>query len=211
MTITVFGSSGAIGRSLVEQALAKGYNVRAYLRNPQKLSLSHPNLQIIVGELSDAEKIEAATVDVDAVISTLGPPLVYKYEGQPLAEGHRNIIRAMQKNGVKRLITLATPSVKSEKDKSSLATRMPGFMARLLYPSAYKEIIEIGNLVTASNLDWTIVRIIAPTDKPAKGSVKVTFGDQKIGLSVSRTDIATFMLEQVEDKAYIHSMPIIGG
>lgn len=210
MTILIVGSSGTIGQSLVEQALAKGYNVLAYLRNPQKLALSHPHLEKIVGELSDAAKIEAATARVDAVISTLGPPLVYKYKGQPVAEGHRNIIRAMERNGVKRLITLATPSVKFAKDKPALLTRIPGLLARLFYPSAYQEITEIGKLVTASQLDWTIVRIIAPNNQPGRGGVKVTFGEKRINPSLPRTDIATFLLEQVENNTYIHSMPIIG-
>jgi putative NADH-flavin reductase len=210
MTIIIFGSTGAIGKSVVKQALDRGYTVKAYLRNPSGLTIIHPALQVIVGELSDYPQIRQAIAGVDAVISTLGPPLVYKYKGQPLAEGHRNIIQAMRESGVHRLITLATPSVKFEKDKSSLTTKMPPLMARLLYPSAYKEIVEIGRMVATSGLDWTIVRIIAPDNKPAAGGVKVTFGDKKIGLSVSRADIATFMLQQVEDKSYILSMPIIG-
>ena len=42
--ITVFGASGKIGRHVVDQLLADGKHVTAYVRNPAKLTLTHPNL-----------------------------------------------------------------------------------------------------------------------------------------------------------------------
>ena len=111
---------------------------------------------------------------------------------------------------VKRFITIATPSVKSTEDKPSLVTKMTTIMAKLFFPSAYKEIVQVGEVVKLSQLDWTIVRFIAPTNKPEIGKVKVTFGDTKISWGISRTDIADFLLAQINDKQYIRSMPIIG-
>jgi putative NADH-flavin reductase len=75
MKITVFGASGAIGKLLMRQALDKGYNVRAYVRNPSMLDLKHQNLETIQGELHDYDKIKQAILQDDVVISTLGPPL----------------------------------------------------------------------------------------------------------------------------------------
>lgn len=83
-------------------------------------------------------------------------------------------------------------------------------MAKLLFPKAYKEIVMVGNVVSDSSLDWTIVRIIAPNNKPLTGSVKVTFGETKIKWGISRADIAAYLLLQVEDAQQIYSMPIIG-
>jgi len=105
---------------------------------------------------------------------------------------------------------LATPSVKFKKDVSSIATRFPTLLAKLFLPKAYKEIVQIGIIVATSNLDWTIVRILAPKNAPAKGEIKITFGEKKIKFSISRADIADFMLNQTKDNQYLHSMPIIG-
>jgi len=209
MTITVFGGSGGIGKFLVRQALDEGYYVKAYVRNTNKITISHPNLELIKGELDDFQGIKKAISGSNAVVSTLGAPMKYTYEGFPVLDGHKNIIKAMKEENVSRFITLATPSVKFEKDKTSIATVLPGILAGIIFPRAKKEIVQIGNVVTASNLDWTIVRILAPKDTPATKKVTVSFGDKKIKFAISREDIATFMLKQVKDSNYIHSMPII--
>jgi putative NADH-flavin reductase len=209
MTITVFGGSGAIGGFLVKHALDKGYIVKTYVRNPAKIAFAHPNLEIIKGKLDDYVGIYTAISGADAVISTLGVPMK-RYEGHAVLDGHINIIKAMKEQSISRFITLATPSVKFEKDKASFATVVPSIIAGLFLKQAKDEIVEVGKVVTASDLDWTIVRILAPKDTAFTGKVKVTFGNQKIGFAVSREDIAAFMLKQVTDNTYIRSMPIIG-
>ncbi len=210
MTITVFGASGAIGKLFIQKALDIGLKVRAYIRNNSKFDLTHHNLVTIEGELDDFEKVKYAISDADAVISTLGPPLKRKYDLFAVFEGHKNIVAAMELKKIRRFITIATPSVKSTEDKPSLVTKMPSIMAKLFFPSAYQEIVQVGELVKQSALDWTIVRFIAPNNKPGTGKVKVTFGDKKISWGIPRADIAEFLLTQVNDKQYIRSMPIIG-
>jgi putative NADH-flavin reductase len=210
MTLTVFGASGRIGTLLVNRALAEGYTVNTYVRNPSKLELKHQHLKIFKGELDDFETIKSAISGVDCVICTLGPPLKRKYEGWAILDGYQNIIRAMESEHVKRFITIATPSVRFKKDVSSMITNLPPVMAKLFFPKAYREIVQIGDNVFFSKLDWTIVRFLAPNDKPSTGNVKITFGDNKIKWGISRSDIADFLLTQTKETQYIHSMPIIG-
>jgi putative NADH-flavin reductase len=210
MKITVFGANGGIGKLLVKQALDEGFVVNAYIRNPSKFEYKHPNLVLIKGELDDFETIKNSISGVDCVISTLGPPLKRNYEGWAVLDGHKNMIRAMEAENVKRLITIATPSVKFIKDVPSLVTKMPTIMAKLLFPKAYQEIVQVGLVVSASKLDWTIVRFIAPNDKPPTGKVKVTFGESKISWGISRADIASYLFYLIKDKQQVNSMPIIG-
>ena len=144
------------------------------------------------------------------MISTPGPPLKRKYDVFAVLEGHKNFVTAMELAKIRRFITIATPSVKSTEDKPSLVTKMPAILAKLFFPSACLEIVQVGELVKRTQLDWTIVRFIAPNNKPETGKEKATFGDKKISWGISRTDIAAFLLTQIEDKQYIRSMPIIG-
>ena len=210
MTITVFGASGAIGKLFISQALDEGLGVRAYMRNPSKFDLKHQNLTIIQGDLHDFDKIRQAVKGADTVISTLGPPLKHTYSDFAVLEGYKNIVKSMELENVKRFITIATPSVKSAEDKSSMLTRMPSIMAKLFFPSAYREIVQVGWVVQTSQLDWTIVRFIAPNNQPLSKKIKVSFGDTKIVWGISRANIADFMFTQIQDKQFIWSMPIIG-
>ena len=120
------------------------------------------------------------------------------------------MIRAMKEAGVKRLVDWGTPSVPFEKDKTSFITVVPGIMAGIALTMAKKEMVEIGKLVQASGLDWTLVRFMAPKDTPYTGNVKIGFGDVKMSFAISREDIGAFMVEQVESQQYLYSMPIIG-
>ena len=121
MKIAVFGASGDTSKQLVEQALAVGYDVVAYARNPSKLNISHEHLTIIQGELSDAALIETALKGTDAVLSALGPRGGSK--NKPLSQGMQNIIAAMKNQGVRRLIITSTLSAKDSKDKSDFRTK----------------------------------------------------------------------------------------
>lgn len=125
-------------------------------------------------------------------------------------EGHRNIIKAMQTLGVSRLIDWATPSARFSEDKRSFITVVPGILAGLAFPKAKKEIVSICSAIKEINLHCTIVRFMAPKDSPPTGGAKVGFGDTRMHFGISREDIASFMVEQVESDKYLYSMPIIG-
>lgn len=210
MKIAVFGASGGIDKFVLKHALDKGFGVVAYVRNPSKVKISHKNLIVTTGELNDYENIKKAITGCDAVISTLGVPMKFTYESMDSLAGHKNIIKAMKEVGVSRLIDWATPSVHYSKDARSFITIIPGIMATILFPKAKKEIITIADAIQSENLDWTIVRFMAPKDTPYTGNVKVGFGYKKMNFSIAREDIAAFMVKQIESSEYIHSMPIIG-
>ncbi|HLT34221.1 MAG TPA: NAD(P)H-binding protein [Aquaticitalea sp.] len=209
MKIAVFGASGAIGTHFIKSALKEGHDLHLYSR--KKIDLADPaKTKLFIGELSDIETIRKTIKDTDAVVSFLGPALKFSYPGMPITNGHENIIRAMKELNVSRFITIATPAVKFEKDKSSVITIMPKIMARLFMPKPYKEIVAVGKLTKSSELDWTIIRFVAPADGEPTGNVKVTFGDKKIGFKITRADIAGFALKELTHGEYVRSMPIIG-
>lgn len=209
MKIAIFGAAGGIGKFAVKHALDKGYQVNAYLRDKSKLTLEHENLIVVQGEINDYESVNKAVKGCDAVIWCVGIPMK-KYAGMPSLEGHKVLIKVMKDCGVSRLIDWATPSVPFKNDKKSFITVVPGLLAGILYKQGKAELIAIGELVANSGLDWTLVRFLAPKDTPYTGKVKVGFGDVKMSFNISRSDIAGFMVEQVTDRQYIHSMPIIG-
>ena len=210
MKIAVFGATGGIGKFVVKHALEKGYEVNAYVRNLDKVKIENKNLKVFVGQVHDYEKIKETISGCDAVIIALGISMKFGFEDTSSLVAHENIIKAMNETNVKRLIDWSTPSIKFEEDKPSVVTILPGIMASIFLPKAKKVLKQINNTVINSNLDWTIVRFMAPKDSVFTKNIKVSFGDIKIKFNISREDIAYFMIEQLETNKYLYSMPIIG-
>jgi NAD(P)H-binding len=114
--LAVFGASGGVGRHVITDALADGYEVRAFVRDASKLTLSDPHLTVVVDQLDDAERVGEAVAGADAVVSALGPDLSRGMTGMALVDGTRAIVTAMQNAGVDRYIGMATPSLCDERD-----------------------------------------------------------------------------------------------
>ncbi|MDZ4720185.1 MAG: NAD(P)H-binding protein [Roseiflexaceae bacterium] len=63
------------------------------------------------------------------------------------------------------------------------------------------------DLVRQSNLDWTVVRAPALNDKPATGSYRI---GTEAGSSITRSDVAAFILSEVKQARYIRKLPLVG-
>lgn len=211
MKITIFGATGNIGKLLVKQALDEGHEVVAYVRDPSKIAnYEYQNLSIVKGQLDEYKKIENAIDGADAVMSMLGPAMSGKVAGMPISDGTKNIVNAMEKLGVKRLIAIATPNVPDPNDQHTIKIKLIRVFAKIAMRHAYSEILNVGNIIRNSYLDWTIIRYLQPTDETKKGKVRHGFvGRTNLGMKVTRADIADFSLKQLTDRTYIRKMPAI--
>jgi putative NADH-flavin reductase len=208
MKLTVFGATGGVGRHVVTGALNRGDHVTAYVRNPTKLDISHQNLTVVAGELTDRDSVAHAVRSADAVISALGPSLDRKATGMPLVDGTRTIVEAMETNGVERYIGVATPSLRDPRDTRSLLGLVVPFMGRTFLKRAYHELLKISEIVTASSLNWTIARFTQPKDGERTGTVRAGFlGQAKIGAAITRADIAGFLIDQTADTRFQRAAP----
>lgn len=209
MKITLLGASGRIGSQLLELALQNGHEVVAYVRDSKRIKVTHPNLTTVEGELSNIPRLKSVIENCEVVVSALAPPRKRTYQYLPIYDGHKAVMSLMKWNGVKRFITIGTPSIKFKDDKTSMTTTIPGLLTRFVYPKPYKEAVSIGEAIQESDLDWTVVRVVAPVAKDTKPA-KVTFGDKNVHFSISRKRIAEFILDEIGQGKYIRSMPIIG-
>lgn len=192
----------------MEQALAAGYEVVAYARNPSKFNITHEHLTVVQGELADQALIENAIQGVTAVLSTLGPRGSSK--NKPITHGIQNIIVAMKKQGVRRLIMTSTLSAKDPNDKPNLRTKAMVNLVKTTMHGAYEDIVNAAEAVRNSDLDWTIVRLTMLNNNPKSGNVKAGYvGDGKVEMWISRSDIADFMLKQIDNMEYVNQAPAI--
>jgi len=208
MRIVLFGATGSTGKQLIQQAIAAGYHVVAYARNPSKIDIKSEHLIIVKGDIADEEAIENAINGADAVISLLGPR--GDSNNKPLTHGMQNIIKAMMSRGVRRLVASSTLSLKDSEDKPSLKVNLLVSIVKTTMNAAYEDIIGTAEAVRGSDLDWTIIRVAMLNDKPKTGVVKAGYvGTGQVGLGISRADFADFMLKQVEDREYLKKAPAI--
>ena len=211
MEIIIFGATGRTGLPLMTQALAAGHEVTAFVRNPNKIQIGHAKLRIVRGDLDDAVGIEAAIAGQDAVLSALGPIPAGRKDVMGVA--FTNIIAAMQKTGVKRLISLTGAGVSQPGDEPKLINKFISLMLNLISKDTIIDSSEHARLVRDSNLDWTIVRVPMLTDVPANGpaerNVRVGMVGINDGMRIARSDVAAFMLKVLEDRSHIHAAPVI--
>jgi putative NADH-flavin reductase len=205
MKLIIFGATGSIGRQLVQQALEQGYLVSAFVRDPLKLGIQHPNLKIAQGDVMNLASVEQAVQGQDAVLCSLGSGRT----GTVRSEGTRNIIQAMQQAGVRRLICQTTLGAGESWENLNFFWKyiMFGFLLREVYADHEKQ----EEYVKQSDLDWIIVRPGAFVDGNLTHSYRHGFpnSDRTSKLKISRADVADFMLQQLSDDVYLHKTPAL--
>ncbi|MDX1614361.1 MAG: SDR family oxidoreductase [Candidatus Promineifilaceae bacterium] len=207
MQLTVFGATGRTGRHLVEQALAAGHTVQALARNPAKIQVQNDRLTVIQGNVQEADAVQEAIAGSEAVISVLGP--TSNTPDYQITKGMKHILEAMNQHEVERLIISVGAGVRDPQDQPGLLDKVIGAAVKLFSKHVYQDMVQVDQLVRQSGLDWTIVRVPMLTDGPAGEQLRVGYIGQGTGPRLARTDMAAFMLAQLEDDRYLHQAPVI--
>ncbi len=203
MKVVIFGSTGSIGRQLVHQALAQGHTVTAFTRHPSKIERQHANLHVVQGDVMEPAAVEQAVQGQEAVLCALGAGR----QGTVRSEGTRNIIRAMENVGVRRLICQTTLGVGDSQGNLNFFWKY--IMFGLFLRPAFVDHVRQEKDIQQSHLDWTIIRPSAFTDGDLTGEYRHGFpaSDKTTKLKISRADVADFMLQQLVSSAYLHQTP----
>ena len=209
MKILIFGASGATGHHLVSQASNQGYLVSAFVRDPERLSIRHDNIELVRGNVADYDAVEAAIKDQDAVLSALGASSPLKRDFA-LIDGIQNIVDAMAAHRVKRLIYQSFLGVRENRaDFGFFINRiLPVLLTNVITDHEMKE-----QIIVKSDLDWTIVRCPILTHGPSKPGYRdgVRVKSRSILPRISRADVAHFMIGQLKDTKYSRKKPRILG
>ncbi len=205
MKLAIFGATGKIGRQVVSQALASGHEVTAHVRRSGKLDQDHPALRIVEGDVCDQDSVLAAIRGQDAVLCTLGKPLMNR-EGLR-ATGTRAIVEAMAAAKVGRIVCLSGLGAGDSRDLLPFHYRYIVFPLLMRHVYADHEAQEA--CLRSTKLDWTIVR----PGNFAKGRHTGSYWhgqtrpDRRLKLKISHQDVADFMLKQLDDSTYLHQSP----
>jgi len=200
MNVIVFGATGTVGRLAVQELLAAGHAVTAFARSPERLEIDHPALSRHAGDALQAADVAAAMPGHDAAVVVLGAGASRRSTIR--SEGTLNVIRAMQANGVKRLIVQSTLGARDSWNTLNFWWKRVMFGALLAPVFRDHELQE--RLVEASGLDWTIVRPGAFTDAATAPLIEdVPNSARGLALKINRGDLARFLTRLVGERAYL--------
>ncbi|HEY2725782.1 MAG TPA: SDR family oxidoreductase [Parafilimonas sp.] len=197
MNLIVFGATGNSGKQIVQQALDAGHIVTAIARNPVDITVSHKHLTIIKADVLKLQTFINAMQNQDAVLSALGsrdrkPTVMF-------SEGMQNIITAMNKYSVKRIVCISASAIETS-PKLNFFVRMATKILQRILKNSYRDMMRMEQLLKQSNLNWTIVRPPRLTNGALTNNYRFAVNEWLQNCtSISRADLAHFMLQHVSD------------
>ena len=207
MKVTVFGANGNIGRLVVEILLKKDFKVKAFIHKNNKLS-KNINLSIYIGDIYDKKSVQEAISGSDIVISTLGS-WGTKHKNV-LTIGMQNIIPAMQKHQIKKIITLTGADAKTSNDNSSFLSNVTHKFISL---SPAKKILSDGEthirMLENSSLNWTVLRSPVMTNLSKNTNYKFTDKRPLPWSTINREAVAKSIVDIIETNEFSRKAPYI--
>lgn len=206
--IALFGLTGKTGMEFLKLALEKEWQITALARNPEKLRLKHPRLEVIKGDVLNAKDVRAVVEGCDLVVSLFG-----HVKGSPdwlQTNGTKNIVSAMKEFGVEKIISLSGGGLPyPEKDQPKLADKLIRGIMKVAAPRMLNDAIAHHKVLANSSLKWIIVRGPRLTNGKKRGTYRVGWVGVNAGTSISRADLADFIVKQVDDEQFLLQMPFV--
>jgi len=202
MKLLIVGGTGGTGKELIEQALEQGHRLTALVRNPDRVKTSHPNLQVVKGDILDFNIVQDVVQGQDAVLSALGHKKFF-VRTTILSSGTKNIIGAMQKHNVSRFICITSLGINESRFKLGLYYTL--FVIPFIVFFYFLDKSKQEKLIKESKLSWTIIRPGQLTNGKKRGVYKhgPNVGSYILTKMISRADVAHFMLSQLNDITYL--------
>jgi putative NADH-flavin reductase len=206
--VLIIGASKGIGLETTRQALKAGHRVRAFARSAADIGISDAKLEKVRGNALRDRDVTAAVTGMNAVIQVLGVGLGDLFLPVHLfSDATRLLLAAMQAQGVKRLICVTGFGAGDSRASINCLQLLP---FRFFFGRAYDDKDVQERLIKDSALDWTIARPGVLTNGSRTGRYKVLKepSEWRNG-TISRADVADFLVQQIEDHAYLRKTPVL--
>jgi putative NADH-flavin reductase len=215
MHILILGSTGRTGRVLLHEALKRGHRVTLLISHKGALKIKPELVEIYEGTPLNKFTLADAMQGCDAVLSTLN---ISRHSDSPwsklrtskdfLSSSMKHIIEAATENDIKRVIITTAWGVAETRKDIPFWFRWLIDNSNIRYQHHDHEKQEV--LLKASNLDWTILRPVGLSDSEKIRELKVSFNNQpNPSVTVSRRNVALFMLNVLEKNLYARQCPVI--
>jgi putative NADH-flavin reductase len=198
MRVLVLGATGGIGKFLLEFATARGHEVTAFVRSPQKIALKSERLRAVPGDLLHAEQLAQVLLGQDVVLSAFGPATLRRVTTR--GEFGTALATAMERSGVRRAVVVSSGLLFEE--QNAVGKLLRGTLFRNLLP----DMTAMEATLEKDGLEWTIVRPPRLTNGPLTKSYSAADGRLPKGMTVSRACVADFMIKEAERPAHVRQI-----
>lgn len=204
--IVIIGATGYVGSAILKEALGRGHQVKAIVRDPSKLTLIHPHLKVVGGNVTDTDFLSRELAKSDAVISAFNPgwsnPNIY----EETLEGYGSILCAVRNSGVHRFLMvggagclLVAPGRQLMDEPDVPKKLLPGIrgMAKV-----YTDL-----LLPEKSVDWVFLSPAANM-APGERTGKFRLGkdelivDESGDSNISVEDFAVAMIDELEQEKH---------
>ena len=206
MKIILWGATGLTGSEILNQALAAGHEMKAIVRNPERIEVQHANLTVVQGDVLNPQSVKETVAGGDVVISALGSGASFAQARKPTtiySEGFANIVAAMRKHNIRRFIALLSVGTVPDPNEAFIHKQI----IRPLLRGTYDDMRRAENfLAGCDDMDWIVIRPLRLMNTPRTGKYRTAVNFLPPGgVEISRADVAEFMLKQMYADEYIRS------
>ena len=203
MKILVFGASGQVGQYVVKKLLSNGHTVKIFTHNTNPF----PDIESMSGDIHDANTVSDAIEGCDAVICTLGSWHTKTKDIQVSAMS--NIIPAMKKHNVKKIVSVTGSGVFDENDTPSLFDKLNRTLLRIVATKVFSDGEQHIAMLRKSELDWVVIRSPIMNNHGVSGKYTLNTTFPKPWETVLRSDVALAMTHALTDITWLRSAPFI--
>jgi putative NADH-flavin reductase len=197
----IIGANGNTGTQLIDLALARGHDVTAFVRSPEKITRQHPRLSIVKGDPHSVDQLANALPGHDVVFSALGVHAREAFSPVTLLEDCvASTVAAMTRAGVARFVIVSAATLFPDK-------RLVFRFFQWLLKHQIRDLIATENIVRATDLEWTIARpgrLVHSRDEAYRAEAGKRPANAK--LSMSFRAVAAFMLDAVEQHTFVREV-----
>ena len=204
MRIAVIAANGRLGKAFVEAALKAGHSVRGGVRGVNTLA-PHPQLEVVSCDATNADDLKLLLQGVEVVVSAIGHVKGSAPDVQTVAT--KVLVGVMDELGIKRYVDVTGTGVRFPGDKITLIDRFLNFGVGIADPSRVKDGIEHQEVLKASDLEWTTIRVLKLQNVAPKPFTLRLHGPTKS--YVDRGEVAEAILEVIRGKNFLKEAPII--
>ncbi|MDT0684191.1 NAD(P)H-binding protein [Roseicyclus sp. F158] len=204
--VLVLGATGGTGRAIVRRLKDLGHVPVALVRSPEKAT--GLDAIIVQGDARDPAALDKAMAGVDAVISALGTPISPFRKVTLLSTATEAVIAAMTRHGVDRLVAIT--GIGAGNSRGHAGFLFNWIIMPLLLRKVYADKDRQEAVIRKSGFDWVIVRPSVLNDKPGRGAVQALIDPTRFnGGTIARSDVADFVVDQIESDAFVGKTPLL--
>jgi len=208
MKVLIVGAGGPLGQALVFQALKQHHEVTALVRSPkQTVGAGDAHLKVVEGDVTRTGNLDAPMAAQEAVICSLGVKPT-RMRVSVLSEGTGNVIRAMQRHNVRRLLCITGIGAGDSRGHGGLL--YDRFIQPLVLKTIYEDKDRQEKVVEQSDRDWILIRPARLTDSDVASRFSVVQRMQGLrATSISRKNVAKWTVEQLKIDKYLYRTVVL--